>query len=214
MKPAGSNLILQAPGGAEVAEGTLLAGDETRRRMSIEDLPELEPGSYTVIWNTVALDNDAATGSWTFTVEAPASPSPSPSAAPTAAARYPEARSAILLMSLPQRAAAVGSPIGIRLSRRQPGRPMERFRSSSERIRPVPVGCCVVDPKEYCLSSDLYLTFCEWADERHIRNVPSDIEPGKFLNGRGIEKKSKKSTAGSGNHVGISIREDWRVLIR
>ena len=88
MKPEGSNLILQAPGGAEVAEGTLLAGDETRRRMSIEDLPALEPGRYTVIWNTVALDNDAATGSWTFSVEASASPSPSPSpsAAPTTAA--------------------------------------------------------------------------------------------------------------------------------
>jgi len=82
MKPA-SSLVLQGPDGAEVAEGGPLAGDDTQRTMSIENLPELEPGRYTVVWDTIALDNDPATGTFVFTVEAQPSPSPSPSPVPS-----------------------------------------------------------------------------------------------------------------------------------
>lgn len=91
--PDGSSLQLRDAAGDLVAEGGVIDGDE--RRMSIDPVPELEPGAYEVRWTTrSASDDHVERGTWTFTVTAAPTPEPTPestrsappSAEPTATA--------------------------------------------------------------------------------------------------------------------------------
>lgn len=86
VKPKQSSLKLKSPDGDIIATGGVPAGGKATT-MVISDVPALDPGVYTVIWATVALDGDGLKGSFTFTLEAAASAEPSaePSASPSQA---------------------------------------------------------------------------------------------------------------------------------
>jgi copper resistance protein C len=81
MTPDGSSLKLVDADGAELATGGVDPADDTR--MSIDPVPELAPGTYTVQSTTVSADDgDIDRRTWSFTVVAA---TPTPSATPTAA---------------------------------------------------------------------------------------------------------------------------------
>jgi methionine-rich copper-binding protein CopC len=83
--PGRSSMELRGPDGALVARGGVPAGGSLTS-MTIPEVPEIEPGTYTVRWTTVtADDNGVERGTFRFTVEA-AGPSPTPSPPPTAGA--------------------------------------------------------------------------------------------------------------------------------
>lgn len=77
-----SVMELRAPGGRVVATGRV-PGEGQATRMTIADLPALDPGTYEVRWTTVTADDDGVErGTFTFTIEA-ARPSASPTAEPS-----------------------------------------------------------------------------------------------------------------------------------
>lgn len=81
--PGRSSMELRGPDGALIARGGVPEGGPLTR-MTISEVPDLEPGTYTVRWTTVtADDNGVERGTFRFTVEA-AGPSVTPSPAPTA----------------------------------------------------------------------------------------------------------------------------------
>lgn len=84
MAKSGSSLRLLDASGAEIARGAVDPADDTH--LVIADVPELEPGTYTVKSTTKsAEDGDIDRKEWTFTVEVAPTPSPSPTPTPTAA---------------------------------------------------------------------------------------------------------------------------------
>ncbi len=70
---SGSSLIVEGPGGAQIATGSVSADDA----MSMTaELPALESGEYTVRWTTLTVDDNAVErGTYTFTVATGASAS-------------------------------------------------------------------------------------------------------------------------------------------
>ncbi len=81
----GSSLKLRDAAGTLVAEGSIDPDDE--RRMVIPEIPDLAPGAYTVRSTTVsAEDGETDRATWTFTVEATATPEPTPEPTATPAA--------------------------------------------------------------------------------------------------------------------------------
>ena len=69
MEPDGSSLQLRDEAGDVIATGGVDPDDP--RRMTITDLPELDPGEYEVRWTTLsAEDDELARDRWTFTVVA------------------------------------------------------------------------------------------------------------------------------------------------
>ena len=92
LDPAGSSLILVDPGGVDIARGGVAAGAGATKDMSIDPVPQLAPGVYTVKSTTKsAEDGDIDRTTWTFRVVAP---SPSPTAPPTLGASASAASSA------------------------------------------------------------------------------------------------------------------------
>jgi putative DNA primase/helicase len=88
----------------------------------------------------------------------------------------------------------------------------ERFTSAVSDFDRFLADCCVLDPEEHCFSRDLYNAFVEWSEDRRVKNIPSETDFGKFLNGRGIERKSKKVDGKPVKpRIGIALRSDWRV---
>ncbi|HEY6570772.1 MAG TPA: copper resistance protein CopC [Candidatus Limnocylindrales bacterium] len=83
-KPKQSSLRLKSPNGDIIATGGVPAGGPPTK-MVIDEVPALDPGVYTVLWTTVALDGDGLKGSFTFTLEASQSAAPSAEASPSAA---------------------------------------------------------------------------------------------------------------------------------
>lgn len=82
--PEISFMRVQDASGAVVASGGQSADDPT---MMTVDLPELEPGEYTVRWQTTTEDdNGTERGTFTFKVAAAATPSPAATATPAASA--------------------------------------------------------------------------------------------------------------------------------
>lgn len=79
--PARSSMELRGPDGAVLAKGGVPAtGPATR--MTIADLPALDPGAYEVRWTTVTPDdNGVERGTFAFTI-AVATPSPAPTPPP------------------------------------------------------------------------------------------------------------------------------------
>lgn len=83
--PQRSFVLVRDVAGDEVARGGVSEDDPT---MMTVDLPALEPGEYTVRWQTTTADDQGVErGTFTFNVAAAASPSPTatPSPTPTAA---------------------------------------------------------------------------------------------------------------------------------
>lgn len=82
--PEVSFIRVQDASGAVVASGGQSPDDPT---MMTADLPALEPGEYTVRWQTTTEDdNGTERGTFTFNVAAAATPSPRPTATPAASA--------------------------------------------------------------------------------------------------------------------------------
>lgn len=82
MDPSGSSLKLVDKDDKQLATGGVDPDDA--KRMSIDDVPELAPGTYTVKSTTKsAEDGDIDRKEWSFTVVAAPTPSPSPSPTPT-----------------------------------------------------------------------------------------------------------------------------------
>ena len=76
--PQRSFVVVEDPAGDEVARGGVSEDDPT---MMTVDLPELEPGDYTVRWQTTTADDQGVErGTFTFNVTAP---TPTPTANPT-----------------------------------------------------------------------------------------------------------------------------------
>jgi len=83
MTTTGSSLVLLGPDGKQVATGGVDPAND--RRMTIDPVPDLVPGMYTVKSTTKsAADGDIDRKEWTFTV-VPA-PTPTPTLAPSATA--------------------------------------------------------------------------------------------------------------------------------
>jgi copper resistance protein C len=83
MTTSGSSLVLLGPDGKQVATGGVDPAND--RRMTIDPVPDLVPGVYTVKSTTKsAADGDIDRKEWTFTV-VPA-PTPTPTLAPSATA--------------------------------------------------------------------------------------------------------------------------------
>ena len=83
MTTSGSSLVLLGPDGKQVATGGVDPAND--RRMTIDPVPDLVPGMYTVKSTTKsAADGDIDRKEWTFTV-VPA-PAPTPTLAPSATA--------------------------------------------------------------------------------------------------------------------------------
>lgn len=81
LDPDGSSLILVDPNGNDLARGGVVAAAGKPKEMSIQQLPQLAPGVYTVKSTTKsAEDGDVDRTTWQFRV---AAPSPSPTAEPT-----------------------------------------------------------------------------------------------------------------------------------
>jgi methionine-rich copper-binding protein CopC len=82
MKADGSSLELRDADGTSLATGGVDPDDP--RRMVIDPVPELAPGTYEVRWTTLsAEDNELDRDTWTFTVIAAATPEPTPEPTPT-----------------------------------------------------------------------------------------------------------------------------------
>jgi methionine-rich copper-binding protein CopC len=83
MDPSGSSLKLVDKDDTELATGGVDPDDA--KRMSVDDVPDLAPGTYTVRSTTKsAEDGDIDRAEWSFTITAAATPEPS--ATPTATA--------------------------------------------------------------------------------------------------------------------------------
>jgi methionine-rich copper-binding protein CopC len=91
----GENWIhVTGPTGEDVHSGEAVIDDDDRRQMSVDLLPELPPGVYTVAWHTLsAEDGDDHDGSFTFTLDpeaqvtsTPMIGAPTPTALPATAA--------------------------------------------------------------------------------------------------------------------------------
>jgi methionine-rich copper-binding protein CopC len=81
LDPDGSSLVLVDPNGTTVGRGGVAAGATDSKEMSIDPVPQLAPGVYTVKSTTKsAEDGDLDRTTWQFRVLAP---SPSPTAEPT-----------------------------------------------------------------------------------------------------------------------------------
>jgi methionine-rich copper-binding protein CopC len=82
--PERSSMELRGPDGTLVARGGVPDGGSVTQ-MTILEVPDLGPGTYTVRWTTVATEEEHAghvvRGTFEFTV-APAVPSPTPAPAP------------------------------------------------------------------------------------------------------------------------------------
>jgi methionine-rich copper-binding protein CopC len=82
MDPSGSSLKLVDKDDKPLATGGV--DPDNDKRMSIDDVPDLAPGSYTVKSTTKSdEDGDIDRKEWSFTVKAVATPSPTPTPAPT-----------------------------------------------------------------------------------------------------------------------------------
>ncbi len=79
----GSSLQVRDAGGTVVATGSV--DPDKPRRMAIDPVPVLPPGTYEVRWTTFSAEDGEGPerGTWTFTVTAPPTPEPTP--APSAA---------------------------------------------------------------------------------------------------------------------------------
>ena len=81
LDPDGSSLVLVDPDGTNVARGGVAAGATDSKEMSIDPVPQLAPGVYTVKSTTKsAEDGDIDRKTWQFRVVAPP---PSPTAEPS-----------------------------------------------------------------------------------------------------------------------------------
>jgi copper resistance protein C len=84
MDPSGSSLKLVDKDDTELATGDV--DPDNAKRMSIDDVPDLAPGTYTVKSTTKSEeDGDIDRTEWSFTIKAAATPAPTatPTAAPT-----------------------------------------------------------------------------------------------------------------------------------
>ena len=85
LDPDGSSLVLVGADGKTIATGGVADASQPTKEMSIETVPTLEPGEYTVKSTTKSADDgDLDRTTWSFTVTAAASPSVEPSAAASA----------------------------------------------------------------------------------------------------------------------------------
>ena len=85
MTTSGSSLVLLGPDGKQVATGGVDPAND--RRMTIDPVPDLVPGMYTVKSTTKsAADGDIDRKEWTFTVVPAPTPTPTPTLAPSATA--------------------------------------------------------------------------------------------------------------------------------
>jgi methionine-rich copper-binding protein CopC len=80
LDPSGSSLVLVDATGSRIAAGGVAASGQYPKEMWIEDLPQLEPGVYTVKSTTKsAEDGDIDRATWSFTVmPVPSNPTPEP----------------------------------------------------------------------------------------------------------------------------------------
>ena len=67
VEPLFSTIELHDPGGTAVPVGKPHAAPGTNRSLVIE-LPQLKPGTYTVIWHATSVDTHKTEGSYQFTV--------------------------------------------------------------------------------------------------------------------------------------------------
>lgn len=111
MEPDGSSLTLLDADGTELATGGVDPEDD--RRMVIDPVPELVPGTYTVESTTKsAADGDVDRTKWSFTVLAPPTPEPTPeptappTASPTAAPTPPPATASATTAPTPSASAS------------------------------------------------------------------------------------------------------------
>jgi len=82
LDPEGSSLQMQDAAGDVVAAGGPVEGDP--QRMSIDPVPALPPGEYTVRWTSLsAVDPHVERGTWSFTVTAEPTLAPTPVATDT-----------------------------------------------------------------------------------------------------------------------------------
>jgi methionine-rich copper-binding protein CopC len=82
MEVDGSSIELRDADGTTVATGGVDPDDP--RRMVIDPVPELSPGTYEVRWTTLsAEDGELDRDTWTFTVIAAPTPEPTPAPTPT-----------------------------------------------------------------------------------------------------------------------------------
>jgi copper resistance protein C len=75
INPKGSSIVVVAPNGsaADVGDGHVDLNDANRQTMLVTLKPNLAPGKYTVKWTTVAADDgDTLSGTFSFTIAAPA----------------------------------------------------------------------------------------------------------------------------------------------
>jgi LPXTG-motif cell wall-anchored protein len=83
---AKSSVEVRDPGGAKIAEGTVLTEDPDT---IAANLPTLEPGAYEVRWTAGSTDGHLLRDTYTFTVEAAPSPTLTTTPEPTASAGTP-----------------------------------------------------------------------------------------------------------------------------
>jgi methionine-rich copper-binding protein CopC len=85
MTKSGSSLVLLGPDGKQVATGGV--DPANNKRMAIDPVPDLVPGTYTVKSTTKsAADGDVDRKEWSFTVVPAPTPTPTPTLAPSASA--------------------------------------------------------------------------------------------------------------------------------
>jgi copper resistance protein C len=85
MTKSGSSLVLLGPDGKQVAAGGV--DPANNKRMAIDPVPDLVPGTYTVKSTTKsAADGDVDRKEWSFTVVPAPTPTPTPTLAPSASA--------------------------------------------------------------------------------------------------------------------------------
>jgi copper resistance protein C len=85
MTKSGSSLVLLGPDGKQVATGGV--DPANNKRMAIDPVPDLAPGSYTVKSTTKsATDGDIDRKEWSFTVVPAPTATPTPTLEPSAAA--------------------------------------------------------------------------------------------------------------------------------
>jgi copper resistance protein C len=113
LDPDGSSLVLVDPSGTNVARGGVAAGATDSKEMSIDPVPQLAPGVYTVKSTTKsAEDGDIDRKIWQFRVVAP-SPSPSVEPSPTAEpSSTPEPTASPTAIVAPSASPAPGSSTG------------------------------------------------------------------------------------------------------
>jgi methionine-rich copper-binding protein CopC len=113
LDPDGSSLVLVDPNGTNVARGGVAAGATDSKEMSIDPVPQLAPGVYTVKSTTKsAEDGDIDRKTWQFRVVAP-SPSPTVEPSPTAEpSSTPEPTASPTATVAPSASPAPGSSTG------------------------------------------------------------------------------------------------------